>query len=550
MSSATTKADNLYLSVWRIGMYAILLLIALSALFGANSTYAAGAVDARQSGVTGVPAGNGDDDERPSFKGIVEQMPASGRIGDWQIGGRTVVATAQTEFDETEGAIGAGVCVKVEFMSRESNVAREIDSEPAGDCNNDDSDDDGAEVYGVVETMPEGALVGVWMVSGSQYTVTAQSELKTEYGAFDIGRCVKIHLVAGSTDTVREMETERSYKCQPDDDSNPPPAGVIGRGEIFGELKSFPESRIGIWEVGTLTFTATTDTEFKTDNGDFAVGMIVKVEFYILQDGSFLAREIKSAVANWSDDDEDDEDNGHDEGRNEGHAFGVIEQLPADGLIGVWVVSGVPYSVTERTELRDRGGTFAISETVKIEFKVDSAGARIAREIKLKFAQGTPDNGEATLVGYVDAMPASGFVGNWIVNGVEFTATAGSKFQEDHGVLTVGAYVKVEYRASNGQRIIHEMETQVPPGAGDDNLVGTIEAMDDSAMAASLTVNSTWVIGGRSFVVTPSTRVDGALTTADTAWVNSYTAADGTQVATRIDGLTLNNFVFLPVTQR
>jgi hypothetical protein len=84
------------------------------------------------------------DDENPRLRGLVEQMPAGGRIGDWVIGGQTVVATAQTEFDETEGAIAVGVCVKVEFVSQGSNVAREIDSEPAGDCNggDDDCDDD------------------------------------------------------------------------------------------------------------------------------------------------------------------------------------------------------------------------------------------------------------------------------------------------------------------------------------------------------------------------------------------------------------------------
>jgi len=463
-----------------------------------------------------------------------------------------VVANEQTEYDETEGPIAVGVCVKVTFVAQESTVAREIDSEPANDCNgNDDDDDDGAEVYGIVEAMPDGSLIGVWTVSSNQYTVTAQSELKTEYGAFDIGRCVKIHLVTGTTDTVREMETERSYKCQnggDDDDDDTPPEGVIGGGEIYGELVSFPEGRIGLWAVGTLTFTATSATEFKTNNGEFTVGEIVKVEFYILQDGTFLAREIKTAIANWNDDDDDDDDGGN--GRNEGHAFGLIEQLPDNGLIGLWIVSGVQYSVTERTELHNRGETFAVGAMVKIEFKKDDSGARIAREIKLKQPQGTPGDDEAKLVGFVDAMPPSGFTGLWIVNGVEFTATEQSKFEEDDGALTVGAFVKVEYRTVDGQRIIHEMETEVPPGGGDDNHVGSVEAMDDSLTAASAVVNSTWVIGGRSFVVTPSTRVDGSLATSDTAWVNSYTATDGTQVATRIEGLALNNVLYLPVTQR
>lgn len=125
------------------------------------------------------------------------------------------------------------------------------------------------------------------------------------------------------------------------------------------------------------------------------------------------------------------------------------------------------YSVTEQTELNAKGGTFAIlAETVKIEFKVDSNGVRVAKEIKLKSPQGAPGQEEATFVGFIDSMPDAGDVGLWVVNGTEFSATVRSKFKEDHGAFTVGVYVKVEYRMVNGERVIREIETEVPPGAG------------------------------------------------------------------------------------
>ncbi|MFZ1768092.1 MAG: DUF5666 domain-containing protein [Caldilinea sp.] len=501
-----------------------------------------------QDGTPAIRQANENNGERPSFYGLVEQMPEGGQIGDWVIGGKTVVVTEQTQLNVMRGEITTGVCVKVHWMAQGSTTAHEIERENPSDCNRggDDHGDDGAEVYGIVEAMPMSGTVGAWTVSSQVYSVTEQSELKAEYGAFDIGRCVKIHLAAGATDTVREMETERSYKCDGHHDDDAPPAGVIGRGELYGELKSFPQELVGIWEVGTLTFTATTDTEFKTKNGPFTVGEIVKIEFYILQDGSFLAREIKTAMPDWEDDNDGEH---HGNGHDEGHAFGTIEQLPANGLIGAWVVAGVEYSVTEQTELNAKGGTFAISETVKIEFKVDSNGVRVAKEIKLKSPQGAPGQEEATFVGFIDSMPDAGYVGLWVVNGTEFSATVRSKFKEDHGAFTVGAYVKVEYRMVNGERVIREIETEVPPGAGDDDHIGEVESMDDSVMAAGA-ANSIWVIGGRSFVVTPSTRVSGALTTSDTAWVNSYVAADGAQVATRIAGVTLDSFIYMPLTRR
>lgn len=527
---------------WGQLMFAALFGLLMAAMV-ANTAHASSTTEA-QYGAAVDWRGDGDDNERPRFYGMVEQMPEGGRVGEWLIGGKTVVADGQTQFDETEGAIGLGVCVKVELMGQGSTVAREIDSEPLSDCNDDG--EGGAELYGIIETLPATGTIGVWIVSSKAYTVTPQSELKMEYGAFDIGRCVKIHLVSGTTDVVREIETERSYKCSggmDDDDSRP--TGVIGKGEVYGELKEFPQDRIGAWIVGALTFTATADTEFSTKNGSFEIGKIVKVEFYILQDGTFLAREIKIAMADWGDDGDE-----HEGDHDRGHAFGRIEQLPGDGLVGEWVVAGIPYSVTERTELHSRGGTFAISETVKVEFKVDSSGVRVAKEIKLLSPQGAPGAEDAKFVGFIGAMPENGYTGQWDVNGVVFLGVGQSKFKEDHGAFTIGAFVKVEYRTVNGERIIHEMETEVPPGAGDDNHVGKVESMDDGLLAASVTANSTWVVGGRSFVVTPSTRVDGALASSDTAWVNSYTATDGSQVATRIEGLTLNNFIYLPVTQR
>ncbi len=333
-----------------------------------------------------------------------------------------------------------------------SNTAREIDSEPASDCTDggDDGgdDDDGVEVYGIIESMPVSGVLGAWTVSSKVYTVTAQSELKTEYGAFDIGRCVKIHLVVGTTDTVREMETERSYKCDGHHDDDAPPAGVIGRGELYGELKVFPAGAGRHLGSGHAhLYGDDSPPNSRQRNGEFTVGEIVKIEFYILQDGSFLAREIKTALPDWDDDNHGEH---HGNGHDEGHAFGMIEQLPANGLIGAWVVAGVEYSVTEQTELNAKGGTFAISETVKIEFKVDSNGVRVAKEIKLKSPQGAPGQENATFVGFIDTMPDAGYVGLWVVSGTEFSATVSSKFKEDHGALTVGAYVKVEYRTVNG----------------------------------------------------------------------------------------------------
>ena len=74
-----------------------------------------------------------------------------------------------------------------------------------------------------------------------------------------------------------------------------------------------------------------------------------------------------------------------------------------------------------------------------------------------------------------------------------------------------------------------------------------VEKMDDSMSAASGdAATGTWQVGGRTFVVNDATAIDANLAQSSLAVVNSYKAADGTQVATRIDAVNVNSLLFLP----
>ena len=133
-----------------------------------------------------------------------------------------------------------------------------------------------------------------------------------------------------------------------------------------------------------------------------------------------------------------------------------------------------------------------------------------------------------------------------------FVATDTTKFEEEQGVLGVGAYVKVEYFVQDGIKIIHELEVHVPPGAGDDLKFGEIESTGDGVAAAAIR-GTVWKVAGTSYTDTPATDLDdlqSAITVGSTAVVNSYTAADGSQVATQIRGVTMNNRLYLSIIQR
>jgi len=501
-----------------------------------------------------------------TIKALVEQMPENGLIGVWVIGGIEYTVFPAARLRQENGPFVVGACVEVEYVTGTTpRVVNKLQTENADDCTTTGSPTEtptGAptvptvapgqefEVYGRVESLPEG-LIGEWTVDGVVYAATESTEFKQEHGAFAVGSCVKIHAFNATTPaTIREIETERGFHCRGGDDSNDD--GFQGRGELYGKIQSFPEELIGEWNIGGLTFVATSATEFKQRGGAFAIGVTVKVHFVVDANGVNLAREIETKFAN-DDHGHDDDGNGAFEGA-EGHAFGPIEVLPAsDDLQGDWVVGGIPYTVNAETRLLAVQGNFAVGAKVRVKYFVNDQEQRVARKIMMTNENsGADDASHFALYAFVDRMPPSGFAGEWVLDNIAFFATGQTKFQEDHGVLGLGAYVKVEYFIQNGRNVIHELETQVPPGAGDDLNIGQIQSTGDGAVAAGVHAN-VWVIGGKSYTVTPATDLNdlqGDLTVGATALVNSYTAADGSQVATQISGVTLNNQIYLPTVNR
>ena len=140
------------------------------------------------------------------------------------------------------------------------------------------------ERYGRIESFPPD-LVGAWVVGGITYNATAGSEFKQEDGAFAAGVCVKVHALTTTTPaTAREIETARDYLCGGTAGTGET-GGTAGEGEIYGVLQSFPANLIGEWNVAGMTYVAGASTEFVQANGQFAVGVTVKVHFSTDADG-------------------------------------------------------------------------------------------------------------------------------------------------------------------------------------------------------------------------------------------------------------------------
>jgi hypothetical protein len=479
--------------------------------------------------------------------GIIQGAPSQGLFGDWLIGGVAYQAQPGAEFKQRNGPLVIGACAKVHYTGAEAPFSvRKLESRHASDCPGNGTippitptpqPGERIEVYGRIDSFPA-ELIGDWVVDEVAYTATENTEFKQRNGPFAVDACVKIEAYAltGVTvtpPTIRKIETERDHKCSDDDDDEQ----YIGRGELYGEVQSFPESLIGEWNIAGITFVTDEGTQFDQRNGAFAVGAIVKVEFLIRSTGEFYARTIETKSA---------------ERPQRGHAFGTIESVP-DGQIGVWTIGGIDYQVTAQTILRNRHGALEVGARVRVKYLVDSAGVRTALKIETTRSQGgATQPGRLRAFGFVTQMPPEGLVGEWSIDGVVYITSQDTRFKESNGLLGVGAYVGVEYSMQDGRAIAHEIASKVPPGAGNRSTFGVINVKEEMR-AAEVGDEELWRIAGVDYVITPATDIDdleSALEVGDTALVNSYVAEDGTLIATQVRGVAINSMLYLPTVSR
>lgn len=490
-------------------------------------------------------------DDWPEWRGILEARPA-GVVGDWVVGGRTFTATAGTQLKQEHGVLQVGVCTEVKYQTVSAGYqAIKISSEESYKCNGNGGGDNGGTVvkrYARIEAMPTNGLIGAWTIGGSGYTTDVNTYFEQEHGGYGIGVCVEIKHPANST-VLTKLSTEHDYKCNGSGGNGG--GGANPQGELYGVINSFPATLIGQWVIGGVTFTTDTATQFRQEHGAFAQGVMVEVKFYTDANGANHAIKIESKYGT-DQGGHDNDGNGSYEGY-EGHAYGQIEAMPTGGMTGAWTIGGFTYTANDATRFEQEHGALAVGVNVKVKYYLDAGNNRIAVKIK-----STNENGGITnpdhfkMYGYVQSMPANSFNGQWTVNGITFTGDQNSRFVENHGLLAIGAYVELEYSTTGGVNYIHKLETQVPPGAGANVHLGDIESIGN-LQAAALTANATWVIGGKSFVVTPATDLNdlnGALTVGATAMVDSYTDANGSAIATQVRSVVINNHLYLPSVRR
>ncbi len=204
--------------------------------------------------------------------GTIEALPAGGVIGLWTVDGRSINVTDATELKTKHGDFAVGVRVKVHGRQGQDGAitASKIESLPLPEIH----------FKGHIVSQPAGSI-GEWTIGEKQVVTNEQTDLRDKHGPLIVGTLVKVKGVIQPDGTVlaREIETQPLPKV-----------------EKRGEIRSLPAdpALLGLWEIGPHLVEVSANTELKTKDGDFAVGVRVKVHGRLRADGVILAEKIET----------------------------------------------------------------------------------------------------------------------------------------------------------------------------------------------------------------------------------------------------------------
>lgn len=453
----------------------------------------------------------GDDDF--DFEGTIQSLPSGGLVGDWVVGGRTVHVTSSTEVRQDDGpaVVGAYVEVRGELLADNSVDAERVEVESGSGGNGGGSGDDNGnddEIHGTIQSLPSGGLIGDWVVSGRTVHVSASTSIEQEHGAAVVGASVEVH---GAPQSDGSLAATRIEVNPTNGGGNPNGGGspTGGHAKFFGTVESLPQGGlVGTWTVSSRAVRVTESTVVEREHGVApAVGSYVEVEGAQLADGSIRASkvEVKTGGSGGS---------GGSGGGSTPPASGsgyvsfrsTIDELPSGGLVGEWTVGGRTVFVTAATRIK-KPARARQGAPVEVRGNQRADGSIDASRVDLKSSRGGGGgHGTSSFYGTVEAMPFSGFVGEWLVAGRAVVVTASTFVDQEHGRAAVGAYVEVKGAVrSDGSFAATKIEIKAGAGgvgsSGYIEFYGTVERMPASGLVGE------WVVSGRTVHVAQGIRV-------------------------------------------
>ncbi|RME51275.1 MAG: hypothetical protein D6790_20155, partial [Caldilineae bacterium] len=198
----------------------------------------------------------------------------------------------------------------------------------------------------------------LWHVAGVPVTITAETRIDDRVGAPAVGKWAR---VTGHGDGSGGLVAARIKVL--------PPLPFV---RLRGVLDDLTTSAVVIDGI-TLGRTATTQVVGNPQPGDY-----VEARAAIQTDGSLLAVQVRKRGPD--DGVPDDDPTPVQPGKVE--LRGVVQDLPANGFQGQWLVSGIPVNVDANTQVSERVGPILVGSWVKVEGTATGDGGINAQEVK------------------------------------------------------------------------------------------------------------------------------------------------------------------------
>ena len=308
---------------------------------------------------------------------------------------------------------------------------------------------DDIEWFGLVITRPAG-VAGTWVVGGMSFEASSSTELEQNNGPLVVGACARVrYQMSGIVRQASNIASQEAYKCGG--------GGGDDHGEhmkVYSYVNAlpagFPVTLTGQWVIGNVTYTAGITTHFEQEDGAFALGKCVGVEYF--SGTQRLAHEIETAPA-WK----CASTNGGGGGIPRAVIHGPVDSFPS-GLVGTWAVSGTVYTATGSTRFEQEHGPFFVGGCVEVKFDPATQNAfEISTEEAWKCGGGKP--AERKFFGVITFIP-TGTLGVWTIGGSSFVVTMTTELEEEHGALAVGMCAEVEYVVSGTDNLAKKIGTE------------------------------------------------------------------------------------------
>ena len=208
-----------------------------------------------------------------------------------------------------------------------------------------------------------------------------------------------------------------------------------------------------------------------------------------------------------------------DEPEDEVKLRGIFEGIDEAGN---WIVDGVAVSLNARTKI---DGAIVVGQVIELEGVLQDDGTLVAREIELEEDENDGPN-TSRINGIFEGVDADG---NWIISGISVEITDST---DTDGLPFEGQRVKVRALVlDDGSIVAREVENKGGKHRDDDENEVKIRGLFEGVDA-----DGNWIVDGIPIAVDALTRLEGAPGQGQRGEVKARRQADGTIVATKIEG--------------